>query len=154
MNAAAESVSCLVLPVGPHAWLMPSACVAEILPGCELGAAPADWIPDAGCCLGIVMWHGVAVPVVDVAAAADAGRCIALLNRVVPTGAHAFVGVMLRGLPRSVTLDGAEIAQLLDPVGILEQARVVIGSETFVIPDPGPLFGHRVDAAHNEGDAD
>lgn len=143
MSSAPESVSCLVLPVGPHAWLIPSAAVAEILPWPELDAPPADWEPVAGYCLGTLSWHGVAIPVVDVAATGDdavAGRCIALLNRVDPAGVHPFVGISLHGLPRSVTLDGSEIAQVHDAVGALEQARVVIGSETFAIPDPGPLF--------------
>lgn len=143
MSLAPESVSCLVLPVGPHAWLIPSAAVAEILPWPELDAPPADWEPVAGYCLGTLSWHGVAIPVVDVAATGDdavAGRCIALLNRVDPAGVHPFVGISLHGLPRSVTLDGSEIAQVHDAVGALEQARVVIGSETFAIPDPGPLF--------------
>lgn len=143
MSSAPESVSCLVLPAGPHAWLIPSAAVAEILPWPELDAPPADWEPVAGYCLGTLSWHGVAIPVVDVAATGDdavAGRCIALLNRVDPAGVHPFVGISLHGLPRSVTLDGSEIAQVHDAVGALEQARVVIGSETFAIPDPGPLF--------------
>ena len=146
MNAPPESVACLVLPVGPYAWLIPSAAVAEILPWPELGAAPADWQPVAGYCLGTLSWHGVVIPVVDVAATGDdavAGRCIALLNRVDPAGQHPFVGVSLHGLPRSVTLDGSEIAQVHDALGVLEQARVVIGSETFAIPDPGPLFAAR-----------
>ncbi len=133
-----EELACVLIPLQGTQLLLPSVCVAEILPWRRV--KPLENAPDW--CLGLLGWRGEAVPVVrfewlnqrDLGATASA-RCLVVMNR---TGAGAtlpFYALATDGLPRLVQLADGDLEDSECDLGPAESRAVRLGTETAVIPD-------------------
>ena len=148
MAAIAEElghdISCVLLPVGPLGLLLPSACVAEVLPWRRLGEVrdmPA-WL------LGSLAWRGQSIPVVRfetlngaVESPPRPGRCIAVMNRCRPDSELAFYGIATDALPRMVQVGEEDAESERTHLGVAETAAVKLGAEHVRIPNLGYIEG-------------
>jgi chemosensory pili system protein ChpC len=143
MTAAAVApepceLSCVLIPLETGQLLLPSVCVAEIMPWRRIKVLPEapDW------CLGLLGWRGEAVPVIRFEHlnrprndGRRAGRCLVVMNR---TGADAggprFYALAVDGLPRLVQLTGSDLTDQDEEPGPAEARIVRVGAETASIP--------------------
>ncbi len=130
-------LSCVLIPLlEGRQLLLPSVCVAEIMPWRRIKVLPdaPNW------CLGLLGWRGEVVPVIRFEhlnrAHPDerrAGRCLVVMNR---TGGAAlpFYAFAAEGLPRLVQLSDSDLTDRDDPAGIAEARVLRVGAETASIP--------------------
>lgn len=132
-----SELSCVLIPLEDGQLLLPSVCVAEIMPWRRIKVLPEapDW------CLGLLGWRGEAVPVLRFEqlnrASGDgrrAGRCLVVMNRS-GAGPTTFYALAVEGLPRLVQLTEADLADQDGEPGPAEARRVRVGAETAIIPD-------------------
>lgn len=131
-----SELSCVLIPLEDGQLLLPSVCVAEIMPWRRIKVIPEapDW------CLGLLGWRGEAVPVVrfehlnrSVAEGRRPGRCLVVMNRT-GTGALSFYALAAEGLPRLVQLSEDDLSDQDDERGSAEARIVRVGAETASIP--------------------
>ncbi len=142
MTAAAVArepveLACALIPLLDEGQLLlPSVCVAEIMPWRRI-----KLLPDAPIwCLGLLGWRGEVVPVVRFEhlnrphdGERRAGRCLVVMNRTAG-GALPFYALAVEGLPRLVHVSEADLTELDDPPGAAEARLVRVGAETASIP--------------------
>ena len=136
MNQEGSEVSCVVIPAGKRALLLPNVCVAEILPWrrIKVVADQPDW------CLGLLGWRGESVPVVSFdkfngdARAPTTGRCLVVMNRARRVDSRAFYALLAQGLPRMVQLSPDDVANQSGNLGNAESMFARVGTEDVVIP--------------------
>lgn len=132
-------LSCLLIPLQSGVQLLlPSVCVAEVLPWRRikvLGDAP-DW------CLGAFGWRGEMVPVLRFeqisgpgADQGAAGRCLVVMNRTQSSGGLPFYALAAAGLPRMVQLAGDDLSGTDHAPGKAVASVVKVGTEDAWIPD-------------------
>ena len=137
-------ISCVLVPLEKGQLLLPSVCVAEIMPWRRIKVLPEapDW------CLGLLGWRGEAVPVLRFehlnAPCTDgrrAGRCLVVLNR---TGGRPlrFYALAVDGLPRLVQLADADLSDQQREPGPAEARLVRVGAEEASIPSLAYLEEH------------
>jgi chemotaxis signal transduction protein len=136
-----SELSCVLIPLEVGQLLLPSVCVAEIMPWrrIKVVADAPDW------CLGLLGWRGEAVPVIRFELlnhprpdGRRPGRCLVVMNR---TGASAmpFYALAAEGLPRLVQLSETDLNDQDDAAGNAEERIVRVGAETASIPSLGYL---------------
>lgn len=134
-------LSCVLIPLEGGQLLLPSVCVAEVMPWRRIKVLPdtPPW------CLGLLGWRGEAVPVVRLEhierAAGDGrrpGRCLVVMNRT-DAGALPFYALAAEGLPRLVQLAEADLADPDQQPGEAAGRLVRLGAETATIPDLSAL---------------
>ena len=135
-----EEMSCVMLPIGQLGLLVPSLCVAEVLPWRRLretGNAP-DWL------VGILSWRGDSIPVVRFEAmngatefSAPAGECLVVMNRCRSAHGQPFYAFATDGLPRMVQVGETDMQPEQTHLGIAESAAVKLGAEQVRIPNLG-----------------
>lgn len=138
-----DELSCVLIPLEGGQLLLPSVCVAEIMPWRRIKVLPEapPW------CLGLLGWRGEAVPVVrfeHLNGAGDhgrrPGRCLVVMNRT-GAGAVRFYAFAVDGLPRLVQLTESDLADADRPAGPAESRVVRVGAETASIPHLAYLEG-------------
>ena len=132
-----SDLACVLIPLQGSQLLLPSVCVAEILPWRRIKAiegAP-DW------CIGLLGWRGEVVPVVRFerlnqphSDAPALARCLVVMNRTGDNGALPFYALAADGLPRLVQLSDGDLGDDEGRVGKAEARGVRIGTETASIP--------------------
>lgn len=144
-----SDINCLLLPVGKLSLLVPSVCVAEVLPWRrirEVADAPG-WL------LGTLAWRGDVIPVVQFGVinsySADADlagatsrqvshtACVAVMNRCKSAHGDAFYAIATDGLPRLMQMGQVDVVSEQVELGIAELAAVKLGREQFRIPNLG-----------------
>lgn len=137
MASDASDLACVLIPLNRCQLLLPSVCIAEIMPWRRI--KPAADAPDW--CLGLLGWRGETVPVVrferlnDTNAGAPAvGRSLVVMNRT-GGGAAPFYALASEGLPRLVQLSDADIGDDEQRPGKAEVRVVRLGAEIASIPD-------------------
>ena len=135
-----DDLNCVVLPMGQSGLLVPSVCVAEILPWRrirDIDGTP-DWF------LGVMNWRGGSIPVLRfenlngaTEKPSNECECVAVMNRSQSTQGLAFYALATDGLPRmmqvgeqDVSSDQAEQTEL----GAAAAAAVTLGREHLLIP--------------------
>jgi chemosensory pili system protein ChpC len=132
-----SELSCILIPLRDAQLLLPSVCVAEIMPWRRiktLQEVPA-W------CLGLLGWRGESVPVVHFESLNESqgqqgapGRCLVVMNRT-GSGASPFYALVAEGLPRLLQLSDDDISDDEQRAGAAEARIVRVGTETASIPD-------------------
>lgn len=131
-----SEMSCVLIPLEDGQLLLPSVCIAEIMPWRRIKVVPEapDW------CLGLLGWRGEAVPVVRFEQlngtrtdGRRAGRCLVVMNRS-GAGAMSFYALAVEGLPRLVQLTGSDLGDQDGAPGPAEARRVRVGAELASIP--------------------
>jgi len=131
-----SEMSCVLIPLEQGQLLLPSVCVAEIIPWRRIKVLPdaPDW------CLGLLGWRGEAVPVIRFEhvnePATDgrrAGRSLVVMNRT-GGGAVRFYALAVDGLPRLVQLAESDLSDQDDEPGPAEARIVRVGAERASIP--------------------
>ncbi len=134
----ATELSCVVIPLQGMQLLLPSVCVAEILPWRRVKALSETppW------CLGLLGWRGEMVPVVrfenlngQPGPARKSGRCMVVMNRARNARGLPFYALASDGLPRMVQLAADDLANESCKLGPAESVVVKLGAETAVIPN-------------------
>jgi len=135
-----SDINCLLLPIGQLGLLVPSVCVAEVLPWRrirEVSDAP-EWF------LGTLAWRGDAIPVVrfeTINGAADLSapknECVAVMNRCRSAHGEAFYAIATDGLPRMVQVGEEDIIAEQTHLGIAESAAIKLGTEQVRVPNLG-----------------
>ena len=129
-------LSCVLIPLEEGQLLLPSVCVAEIMPWRRIKVVPEapEW------CLGLLGWRGDTVPVIRFehmnrpgAEGRKAGRCLVVMNRTDGSAAP-FYALAAEGLPRLVQLSEADLTDKDDEPGAAEVRVVRVGAETASIP--------------------
>ena len=138
-------LSCLLIPLQRGGQLLlPSVCVAEVLPWRRIKsiADGPDW------CLGALPWRGEVVPVVRFEALngplrepSASGRCLAVMNRTQSGAEFSFYALAAGGLPRMVQLAGEDLSATEESSGKGIARAVRIGTEIAWIPDLAYLEG-------------
>jgi chemosensory pili system protein ChpC len=133
-----SELSCLIIPLNGSQLLLPSVCVAEILPWRRI--KPLKQGPDW--CLGELGWRGEALPVIRFerlnqpsSEVPASGRCLVVMNRTHRSGGIAFYALATDGLPRMVQLTEADLVTAEDRPGKAEASVVRLGTEIASIPD-------------------
>lgn len=134
----ASELGCVLIPLHEGQLLLPSVCVAEILPWRRiktLEGAP-EW------CLGLLGWRGEAVPVVRFERLSDSradcpalGRCLVVMNRTSPEGSVPFYAVAAEGLPRLVQVADEDLSEQQPGPGRAQTCTVRLGTEAAAIPN-------------------
>lgn len=128
----------MLIPLPGMQLLLPSVCVAEILPWRRITAhdAGVDW------CLGMMGWRGESIPVIRFerlnqprAESATTGRCLVVMNRTGTGGGPAFYALAAEGLPRMVQLTDDDLGVLEARLGRAEASSVRVGTEVASIPN-------------------
>lgn len=131
-----SELSCVLIPLEAGQLLLPSVCVAEIMPWRRIKVVPEapNW------CLGLLGWRGEAVPVVRYehlnrpsSEARKPGRCLVVMNRT-HGGAVPFYALAAEGLPRLVQLEETDIGEKDEEPGSADARIVRVGAETASIP--------------------
>lgn len=126
----------MLIPLEEGQLLLPSVCVAEIMPWRRIKVLPdaPDW------CLGLLGWRGEAVPVIRFEHlnhpredGRRAGRCLVVMNRI-GAGATAFYALAVDGLPRLVQLTEGDLTDRDGEAGPAESRVVRVGAESASIP--------------------
>jgi chemosensory pili system protein ChpC len=144
MVAIAEEIgpdlSCVLLPVGSVSLLIPSACIAEVVPWRRVRDVPdtPSWL------LGAMAWRGDNIPVLRFDAlnvAADvqpvSDRCVAVMNRSHYAAGQPFYALVAAGLPRMVQVNDQDLMPDKCELGRAEAARATLGAEQISLPDLG-----------------
>ncbi len=137
-----EDINCIVLPIGRLGLLVPSLCVAEVLPWRrirEVSNSP-DWL------LGVLTWRGDSIPVVrferlngSTEEPLGEGECVAVMNRCRSAHGQAFYAIATDGLPRMVQVGEEDVHPEQTHLGVAEAAAVKVGTEQLRIPNLGYL---------------
>lgn len=135
-------INCLLLPIGQLGLLVPSVCVAEVLPWRrvrDLSDSP-DWL------LGTLAWRGDTIPVVRFEAVNGAtelppreSECVTVMNRCRSAHGEPFYAIATDGLPRMVQVGEEDIVAEQTHLGIAESAAIKLGTEQVRIPNLGYL---------------
>lgn len=139
-----EDINCVLLPIGPLGLLVPSVCVAEVLPWRrlrELGNSP-EWL------VGLLGWRGDSIPVVRFELlngatesasnpSAAATECVVVMNRCRSAHGQPFYAIATDGLPRMVQVGEEDMHPEQTHLGIAESAAVKLGAEQVRIPNLG-----------------
>ncbi len=133
-------INCVLLPIGKLGLLVPSVCVAEVLPWRrirEVNNSP-DWL------LGTLAWRGDAIPVVRFETINGAtnvqkgeSECVAVMNRCRTAHGEPFYAIATDGLPRMVQVGEEDIVAEHMHLGIAESAAMKLGTEQVRIPNLG-----------------
>ena len=130
-----SELSCVLIPLEEGQLLLPSVCVAEIMPWRRIKVLPEapDW------CLGLLGWRGEAVPVIRFehlnrpGEGRRPGRCLVVMNRTAGSAAP-FYALAAEGLPRLVQLVESDLSEKDDQPGPAETRIVRVGAEPASIP--------------------
>lgn len=131
-----SEMACVLIPLQEGQLLLPSVCVAEIMPWRRIKVL--EDVPSW--CLGLLGWRGETVPVLRFerlnqprSTGPAPGRCLVVMNR---TGAgHApFYALAAEGLPRLVQLSEDDVSDQDEKLGRAEARIVRLGAETASIP--------------------
>jgi len=135
-----SDINCVVLPIGQLGLLVPSVCVAEVLPWRrirEIDNSP-QWL------LGVIAWRGDSIPVVRfesmngaTEAASQHCECVAVMNRCRTPHGQTFYAIATDGLPRMVQVGEEDIVAERTHLGVAESAAVKVGAEQLRIPNLG-----------------
>ena len=135
-----SDINCVLLPIGQLGLLVPSVCVAEVLPWRrirEVSNSP-DWL------LGTLAWRGDAIPVVrfeTINGATDEqpreSECVAVMNRCRTAHGEPFYAIATDGLPRMIQVGEEDIVAEQMHLGIAESAAIKLGTEQVRIPNLG-----------------
>ena len=137
-----EDINCVVLPIGALGLLVPSVCVAEVLPWRRIREAEGtpDWM------MGLMTWRGESIPVVrfetlngSTDAVSSDCECVAVMNRCRTAHSEAFYAIATDGMPRMVQVGEADIFPEQTHLGVAESAAVKVGTEQLRIPNLGYL---------------
>lgn len=133
-----QELSCVMIPLESTQLLLPSVCIAEILPWRRVKAL-SDTPP---WCLGLLGWRGEMVPVVRFEVlnghpgpARKSGRCMVVMNRARDARGLPFYAMAAEGLPRMVQLTAADVANEPGRPGVAEAGLLKVGTETVAIPN-------------------
>lgn len=150
-----QDMACLLLPVGTISLLLPSVCIAEVLPWRRVRPIPETpaWM------LGMFSWRGESIPVVRYEPLNGAtenypteGRCVVVLNRCRSAGGRAFYAVATDALPRMVQLGAEDCVPEQIHLGVAESAALRLGTEQARIPNLG-FFEDQLALAESESAA-
>ena len=137
----ASDLSCVLIPLRDGQLLLPSVCVAEIMPWRRIKVL--EGLPEW--CLGLLGWRGETVPVVRFerlnqprVEGPAPGRCLVVMNRT-GAGAVPFYALAVDGLPRLVQLSEADLADQDEEPGPAVSRVVRVGAESASIPSLGYL---------------
>lgn len=131
-----SELSCVLIPLEQGQLLLPSVCVAEIMPWRRIKVLPdaPQW------CLGLLGWRGEAVPVIRFehlnrpgGDGRRPGRCLVVMNRTGSAGPP-FYAMAAEGLPRLVQLSEADLSDQEEEAGAAESRIVRLGAESASIP--------------------
>ncbi len=132
-----SELACVLIPLQQGQLLLPSVCVAEIMPWRRIKVlqdVPA-W------CLGLLGWRGETIPVLRFerlnqpkSAGPAPGRCLVVMNRTGSGGVAPFYALAAEGLPRLVQLSDGDLDDQDQRPGPAEARVVRIGTETASIP--------------------
>ena len=135
-----QDMGCLLLPVGPISLIVPSVCVAEVLPWRRvrpLSDCP-NWL------LGVLHWRGGDVPVAryePLNGAEDSfpqtGRYVVILNRCRSVNSLPFYALATDAMPRMVQLGAADVSPQQIHLGVAESAALRLGAEQARVPNLG-----------------
>jgi len=135
-----QDLNCVVLPIGQLGLLVPSVCVAEVLPWRrfrETTGAPS-WM------IGAMTWRGDSLPVVrfeNINGSTDEPsrdcECVAVMNRCRSAHGQEFYAIATDGLPRMVQVSEEDIFPEQTHLGVAESAAVKLGTEQLRIPNLG-----------------
>lgn len=135
-----SDINCVLLPIGQLGLLVPSVCVAEVLPWRrirEVSESP-DWL------MGTLAWRGDSIPVIrfeTMNGASDQkpieGDCVAVMNRCRSAHGEPFYAIATDGLPRMVQVGEEDIVAERTHLGIAESAAIKLGTEQIRIPNLG-----------------
>jgi len=136
-RGAEGEIDCVVLPLANVELLVPSACIAEVLPWRPPLAASGspDW------CRGTIDWHGAMVSLVDferllgAPARSESGKSIAVINRSRPDAPRPFMALVVQGLPRLVQIAEDDLAADHAAETPGELWLIEVGTERLVVPD-------------------
>ncbi len=139
-----SDINCLLLPIGRLGLVVPSVCVAEILPWRRIRevADSPDWL------LGTFPWRGDAIPVVrfekingatdePAREAAQQNPCVAVMNRCRSVHSQAFYAIATDGLPRMLQVGEEDIVAEQTHLGVAESAAMKLGTEQLRVPNLG-----------------
>ena len=130
----------MLLTVGSVSLLIPSACVAEVVPWRRVREVPdtPSWV------LGAMAWRGDNIPVLRfdaLNAAADvqsvSDRCVAVMNRSRHATGQPFYALVAAALPRMVLVNDQGLVPDECELGRAETARATLGAEQISLPDLG-----------------
>ena len=135
-----EDINCVVLPIGELGLLVPSVCVAEVLPWRrfrEAGNMP-NWM------VGVLTWRGDSIPVVRFenlnGSTEEASRdceCVAVMNRCRSAQGPEFYAIATDGLPRMIQVNEQDVVPEQTHLGVAETAAMKVGREQLRIPNLG-----------------
>lgn len=132
-----SEMSCVLIPLERAQLLLPSVCVAEIMPWRRIKTVPdlPDW------CLGLLGWRGETVPVVRFErlnnpenGRGTPGRCLVVMNRT-GGGATPFYALAADALPRLLQLSESDVTDEDVQFGEAESRVVRLGTEVASVPD-------------------
>jgi len=135
-----QDLNCVVLPIGELGLLVPSVCVAEVLPWRRFreSSSTPNWM------LGAMSWRGDSIPVVRFetlnGATDEPSRdceCVAVMNRCRSTHGQEFYAIATDGLPRMVQVSEDDLFPEQTHLGIAESAAIKLGTELLRIPNLG-----------------
>jgi len=135
-----EDINCVVLPIGDQNLLVPSVCVAEVLPWRRFREASSTpkWM------VGVLTWRGDSIPVVRFenlnGLTEEASRdceCVAVMNRCGTPQGPEFYAIATDGLPRMIQVNEQSLLPEQAELGVAESAAVQLGSEVLRIPNLG-----------------
>ncbi|MEQ8858324.1 MAG: chemotaxis protein CheW [Pseudomonadales bacterium] len=131
-----SELACVLIPLQQGQLLLPSVCIAEIMPWRRIKVLQGvpDW------CLGLLGWRGETIPVLRFerlnqpkSSGPAPGRCLVVMNRT-GAGVAPFYALAAEGLPRLVQLSDADIGDQDERPGRAEARLVRLGTETASIP--------------------
>lgn len=135
-----EDINCIVLPISNQGLLVPSVCVAEVLPWRrfrEAGNAPS-WL------VGVLTWRGDSIPVVRfenlngaTGVASRDCKCVAVMNRCGSAQGPEFYAIAIDGLPRMIQVNEASVFPEQIDLGVAESAAIKVGAEQLRVPNLG-----------------
>lgn len=135
-----EDINCVVLPIGERGLLVPSVCVAEVLPWRrfrEAGNTPS-WM------VGVLTWRGDSISVVRFenlnGSTADTSldcECVAVMNRCRSAQGPEFYAIATDGLPRMIQVNEQDVFPEQTDLGVAETAAIKVGKEQMRIPNLG-----------------
>lgn len=131
-----SELACVLIPLQEGQLLLPSVCVAEIMPWRRIKVLKdvPDW------CLGLLGWRGETIPVLRFerlnqprSQGPVPGRCLVVMNRTGAGGAP-FYALAAESLPRLVQLSDGDLSDADGKLGRAESRAVKLGTETARIP--------------------
>ncbi|MEZ5558470.1 MAG: chemotaxis protein CheW [Pseudomonadales bacterium] len=133
-----SELSCIVVPMTGMQLLVPSVCIAEILPWRRFRMRDdgPSWY------LGHMGWRGESVPVVRFerlnqprSDCPRSGRCLVIMNRSGNPNGQPFYALVADGLPRMVQLTQDDVSYDDSKLGRAEAAVLRLGTESATVPN-------------------